>query len=86
MPPCPHLWGPVLLACMTLWPPSPWRFSLIMQVPSDKKYVVGDITIVGKGNIRYGSMLADYVKIKLTGLACNKDMTNVKPVSILSSA
>jgi hypothetical protein len=53
----------------------------LMQVPASKGYVVGDIIITSKGNIRYGAMLADYIKIKLTGLACNKNKSNVKPVS-----
>lgn len=53
----------------------------LMQVPASKGYLVGDIIIISKGNIRYGAMLADYIKMKLTGLACNKNKSNVKPVS-----
>jgi len=52
----------------------------VYEVPSDKPYVVGDITITGKGKVKYGGMLADYIKIKLVGLACSIDKKNVKPV------
>lgn len=53
---------------------------LVVQVPKQKGYVVGDISITGKGNIHFGSMLADYIQIKLVGLACNINDSNIKPV------
>eukprot|EP00245_Coleochaete_scutata_P007463 TRINITY_DN2287_c0_g1_i1.p1 TRINITY_DN2287_c0_g1~~TRINITY_DN2287_c0_g1_i1.p1 ORF type:complete len:466 (+),score=65.30 TRINITY_DN2287_c0_g1_i1:165-1562(+) len=52
----------------------------VFEVPPEKGYTVGDITISGKGPIRWGAMLADYIQIRLIGLACNIDPANVKPV------
>lgn len=42
----------------------------IFEVPKEKSYVVGDIKINGQ-EIKYGAMIADFVRIKLTGIAQN---------------
>lgn len=60
-----------------------YRLRGVFEVPAGKPYKVGDISIQGKGKIRYGSMLVDYIRIKLVGLACNIDRANRKPVSTL---
>eukprot|EP00877_Chromochloris_zofingiensis_P006218 jgi/Chrzof1/184/Cz01g06080.t1 len=57
-----------------------YRLRGVFEVPAGKPYKVGDISIQGKGKIRYGSMLVDYIRIKLVGLACNIDRANRKPV------
>lgn len=49
------------------------------RVPPEKSYVVGDITINGN-SIQYGGQIADYVHIKLTGIAKDRKDTNVKGV------
>jgi len=51
----------------------------VFKVPESLGYVVGDIKIDSK-NIRYGGQLADYISIKLTGLAKNKSDANIKGV------
>lgn len=40
------------------------------EVPVDRGYQVSDITIHGRP-IRFGAQIADFVGVKLTGLACN---------------
>lgn len=42
----------------------------IYEVPEEKGFTVGDIKIKGK-SIKYGSQIADYVQIKLVGIAQN---------------
>jgi hypothetical protein len=51
----------------------------VFKVPESLGYVVGDIKIDGK-NIRYGGQLADYISVKLTGIAKNKSDANIKGV------
>jgi hypothetical protein len=53
-----------------------------LQVPPEKGYVVGDISIGGKGKIRYGGMIAEFLQIKLVGLAQEFNKNNVKPVCL----
>jgi hypothetical protein len=40
----------------------------VYEVPADRGYVVGDITITGKP-IEFGAQIADFITMKLTGLA-----------------
>ncbi|SFI61100.1 hypothetical protein [Bradyrhizobium sp. Gha] len=40
----------------------------IFEVPSDRNYLVGDITVNGRP-IEYGAQIADFITMKLTGLA-----------------
>jgi hypothetical protein len=40
----------------------------VYEVPAERNYVVGDITINGKP-IEYGAQIADFITMKLTGLA-----------------
>jgi len=49
------------------------------RVPPEKNYVVGDIILNGK-NIRFGGQIADFVHIKLTGIAKDQNPANVKGV------
>lgn len=51
----------------------------IYEVPADKNFVVGDITIGGR-NIEFGSQIADFITIKLTGLATRIGQSAVEPV------
>ena len=56
----------------------------VTQVPPEKDYVVGEITVAtenGRDTIRYGGMIAEFVQIKLVGLAHNINKNNVKGVS-----
>ncbi len=48
----------------------------IFEVPKEKGYVVGDIKINGQ-EIKYGAMIADFVQIKLTGIAQNFNRTPI---------
>ena len=51
----------------------------IYEVPPDKGFVVGDVTIAGK-RIEYGAQIADFITIKLTGLATRIGQSAVGPV------
>jgi hypothetical protein len=42
----------------------------VYEVPADKGFVVGDISINGR-TIDFAAQIADFVTMKLTGLACN---------------
>lgn len=52
----------------------------IYEVPADRGFVVGDIKINGK-NIHYGAQIADFVHIKLTGIAQQIGQIEVKPLT-----
>lgn len=49
----------------------------VYEIPSEQKYAVGDITINGEP-IRYGAQIADFVQIKLVGIAQNINPTNIQ--------
>lgn len=49
---------------------------IVYEVPSDRGFTVGDITINGR-KIKYGAQIADFVRIKLTGIAQNFDLSNI---------
>jgi hypothetical protein len=49
------------------------------HVPEEKDFVVGDIKINGK-NIEFGAQIADFISIKLTGLATRFGESAVKPL------
>ena len=51
----------------------------VYEVPSARGFVVGDITINGK-RIEFGAQIADFITIKLTGLATRIGASTVKPV------
>ncbi|BBI17724.1 hypothetical protein [Neochlamydia sp. S13] len=51
----------------------------IFEVPKEKNYVVGDITINGE-KIKYGSQIADFVHIKLTAIMQEVGQVKVEPV------
>jgi hypothetical protein len=48
------------------------------EVPAAKGFTVGDIKINGR-NIEFGSQIADFITIKLTGLATRLGKSNVAP-------
>ena len=50
----------------------------VYEVPQDKGFVVGDIAINGKP-IDFGGQIADFLQIKVTGLACRFGKSNVPP-------
>ena len=50
----------------------------VFEVPAGKGFTVGDIKISGK-NIEFGSQIADFITIKLTGLATRLGKSNVAP-------
>jgi hypothetical protein len=52
----------------------------VYEVPAGKGFVVGDIKI-NSDLIRYGAQIADFVQIKLTGIAANKNVANIKPAT-----
>jgi len=52
----------------------------VYEVPADKPYVVGDITINGK-LIGFGAQIADFITMKLTGLACNIGSSHHDPLT-----
>jgi hypothetical protein len=52
----------------------------IYEIPSGKGFVVGDIKINGK-NINFGAQIADFITIKLTGLATRIGLSTVQPMN-----
>ncbi|MBA3735296.1 MAG: hypothetical protein H0W90_08870 [Actinobacteria bacterium] len=50
----------------------------VFEVPSGKGYAVGDITI-GGAHIEFGAQVADFVSIRLVGLACRLGKSTVEP-------
>ncbi|WP_079422994.1 hypothetical protein [Streptomyces katrae] len=54
----------------------PVRF--VYEVPQDKGFTVGDITINGRP-IQYGAQIADFITIKLTAVACRFGQSTTQP-------
>ena len=52
----------------------------VYEVPAGRGFVVGDITIDGKP-IEFGAQIADFIRIKLTGLATRLGQSTVAPVN-----
>jgi len=52
----------------------------VYEVPSGKGFVVGDITIGGNA-IEFGGQIADFIHIKVTGLACRFGQSTVPPMT-----
>lgn len=52
----------------------------VFEVPANKQFVVGDLKINGK-NINFGAQIADFITIKLTGLATRIGMSTVNPLN-----
>ena len=52
----------------------------VYEVPAVKGFTVSDIKINGL-NIEFGSQIADFITIKLTGLASRLGKSNVVPLS-----
>jgi hypothetical protein len=56
----------------------------VYEVPREKGYVVGDITIAGQ-TIDFGAQLADFVSIKIVGLECRIEQSQVKPFTVCNN-
>jgi hypothetical protein len=52
----------------------------VYEVPQELGYVVGDITIQGRP-IVFGAQIADFISIKLTGVACRFGKSKTKPMT-----
>jgi hypothetical protein len=52
----------------------------VYEVPAGKGFVVGDIKIGGK-SIEFGAQIADFIRIKLTGLATRLGQSTVAPMN-----
>ena len=50
----------------------------VYEVPAGRGFVVGDITIDGR-KIEFGAQIADFIRIKLTGLATRLGQSTVAP-------
>lgn len=57
----------------------------VFEVPSAKNFVVGDIKINGR-NIEFGAQIADFITIKLTGLATRIGSNTTPPVGCVQQA
>jgi hypothetical protein len=51
----------------------------VFEVPASKNFVVGDITVNGR-KIEFGAQIADFISIKLTGLATRIGQSTVQPL------
>jgi hypothetical protein len=52
----------------------------VYEVPADRGFAVGDVKINGRP-IEFGSQIADFITIKITGLATRIGKSNVAPVA-----
>jgi hypothetical protein len=52
----------------------------VYEVPRDRNFVVGDIKISGE-KIEFGAQIADFIRIKLTGLATRLGQSTVAPMN-----
>jgi hypothetical protein len=52
----------------------------VYEVPAAKGFVVGDITINGR-TIDFGSQITDFIRIKVTGLACRFSQSRAQPLT-----
>ena len=52
----------------------------VYEVPPDKGFVVGDIKISGDA-IEFGAQIADFISIKLVGVACRIGQSQAEPVT-----
>ena len=52
----------------------------VLEVPQTKPFAVGDITIAGR-RIEFGAQVADFITIKLTGVATRIGQSTVRPVT-----
>jgi hypothetical protein len=57
----------------------------VYEVPSGKGFVVGDIKIKGQ-TIDFGAQITDFIKMKVTGLACRIGQINVPPKTTCPTA
>lgn len=52
----------------------------VFEVPKEKGFIVGDITIKGQG-IRFGAQIADFINMKLVGIGCRFGKSTVRPLT-----
>jgi len=52
----------------------------VLEVPQTKPFVVGDISIAGR-RIEFGAQVADFITIKLTGVATRIGQSTVRPLT-----
>ena len=52
----------------------------VYEVPAEKNFTVGDILINGEP-IEFGAQVADFIKIKLVGVACRFGLSQAAPVT-----
>jgi hypothetical protein len=52
----------------------------VFEIPPERGYTVSDITIAGRA-IEFGAQIADFVTVKLTGLACRIGQSTVSPMT-----
>nr|QKW93918.1 hypothetical protein [Vitiosangium cumulatum] len=52
----------------------------VFEVPPERGFVVGDILVNGRP-IQFGAQIADFVNMKLTGVACRIGQSQVKPLT-----
>jgi hypothetical protein len=57
----------------------------VYEVPAGKGFTVGDITINDQP-IKFGAQIADFITIKLTGLATRFNLSTAKPMGCVASA
>src|SRR5262249_26461649 len=56
----------------------------VYEVPAEKGFAVGDIAINDQP-IKYGAQIADFIPIKLTGLATRFNLSTAKPMGCVAS-
>lgn len=52
----------------------------VLEVPPERGFVVGDILVNGRP-IQFGAQIADFVNMKLTGVACRLGQSQVQPLT-----
>jgi hypothetical protein len=57
----------------------------VYEVPSDKDFTVGDITILGQP-INFGAQITDFISIKLTAVACRFGKSTAEPMECVGPA
>lgn len=60
--------------------PSDMALRAVYEVPPSKSFVVGDI-LIGSNTIDFASQITDFVKVKVTGLACRFGLSPSKPLA-----
>jgi hypothetical protein len=76
-------------AAAEFWKPIRGKAGMIVranfEVPSAEGYTVSDIKI-GNDNIEFGGQIAEFITVKLTGVACKKGHFNNQPLGCVGGA